>query len=164
MSKRKPRPDLRGRAQLRAPARDSVSRTSPEPRPSDGRVVSRGVRVPPQTLPDVGGREYRIHGPNSPEYRSRDALEPIVIVDLQGRIVGLNDEVVRSYGWTRDDLLDQPVAKMAPRIDHRLLEERLEQCRKGEAVRRIDKSGREHKGLLTLSLLTDERVALERSP
>ena len=53
----------------------------------------------------------------------------------------------------------------------RLLEERLEQCRKGETLRnvrpnrwkpvecrRIDKSGREHKGLLTLSLLTDERA------
>ena len=87
-----------------------------------------------------------------------------MIVDLQGRIVDLNDEVVGSYGWTRDDLLDQPVAKMAPRTDHRSLEERLEQCRKGETIRRVDKNGREHKGLLTLSLLTDERVALERSP
>jgi PAS domain S-box-containing protein len=87
-----------------------------------------------------------------------------VIVDLQGRIVDLNDEVVRSYGWTRDDLLDQPVSQMVPRADHRLLEERLDQCRKGETIRRVDKSGREHKGLLTLSLLTDERGALERSP
>jgi hypothetical protein len=56
-----------------------------------------------------------------------------------------------------------------PRTDHRLLEERLEQCHKGETIRgvqsrRIDKSGREHKGLLTLSLLTDERGAPERSP
>jgi PAS domain S-box-containing protein len=96
-------------------------------------------------------------------------LEPIVIVDLQGRIVDLNDEVMRSYGWMRDDLLDQPVSKMAPRSDHRLLGERLEQCRKGETIRgvesrRTDKSGREHKGLLTLSLLTDERGVLERSP
>ena len=70
--------------------------------------------------------------------------------------------MVRSYGWARDDLLDQPVSKIAPRTDHRLLEERLEQCRKGETLRgvesrRIDKSGREYKGLLTLSLLTDER-------
>ena len=54
--------------------------------------------------------------------------------------------------------------KMATRTDHRLLEERLDQCRKGETIRsvecrRVDKSGREHKGLLTLSLLTDERGA-----
>jgi len=53
------------------------------------------------------------------------ALEPIMIVDLQGRIVDLNDEVVHSYGWARD---------------------------RGVEFRRIDKSGREHKGLLTLSL------------
>ncbi|HYK60492.1 MAG TPA: PAS domain-containing protein [Bryobacteraceae bacterium] len=85
-----------------------------------------------------------------------------MIVDLQGRIVDLNDEVVRSYGWTRDDLLDEPVAQDGP--DNRSLEERLEQCRKVETIRRVDKSGREHKGLLTLSLLTDERGALERSP
>jgi len=162
LSKRKPRPDLRGRAQLRAPARDSVGRTSPEPRPSNGKAVSRGIRVPPKALPDVGGRESRIDGPNCPEYRSRDALEPTVIVDLQGRIVDLNDEVVRTYGWTRDDLLDEPVAQDGP--DNRSLEERLEQCRKGETIRRVNKSGREHKGLLTLSLLTDERGALERSP
>jgi hypothetical protein len=63
-------------------------------------------------------------------------------------------------------LLDQPVAKLAPRNEQRLLEERLEQCRKGEAIRsveclRVDKSGREHKGLLTLSPLTDERGAPE---
>ena len=108
----------------------------------------------------MGGRESRIDGENSPEYRSRDALEPIVIVDLQDRIVELGDEVVRTYGWTHDDLVDQPVAKMALRTDHRLLKERLEQCRKGETsrsveCRRVDKSGREHNGLLTLSLLTD---------
>ena len=89
-----------------------------------------------------------------------------MIVDLQGRIVDLNDEVVRTYGWTRDDLLGQPVAKMVPRSDHSLLEERLEQCRKGETIRsiecrRVDKNGREHKGLLTLSLLTDDRGAAE---
>src|SRR5215472_8266284 len=95
-----------------------------------------------------------------------DGLDPIVIVDLQGRIVDLNDEVVRSYGWTRDDLLGQPVSKMARRTDRRLLEEQLERCRKGETIRsvecrRVDKGGREHKGLLTLSLLTDERGAPE---
>jgi PAS domain S-box-containing protein len=96
-------------------------------------------------------------------------LESIVIVDLQGRIVDLSDEVVRTYGWTRNDLLDQPLAKMVPRTDHRLLEERLRLSRKGETIRsvecrRIDRSGLEPKGLLTLSLLTDERGALERSP
>jgi two-component system CheB/CheR fusion protein len=67
-----------------------------------------------------------------------DALEPIVIVDLEGRIVDLNDEVVRSYGWTHDDLLDQPVSKMARRTDRRLLEEQLEQCRKGETIRGVE--------------------------
>jgi hypothetical protein len=75
----------------------------------------------------------------------------------------LPKSISASAVWTRDDLLDQPLAKMVPRTDHRLLEERLEQCGKGGTIRsvecrRVDKNGREHKGLLTLlSLLTDER-------
>ena len=91
-----------------------------------------------------------------------DALDPIIIVNLQGRIIDLNDEVVRSYGWTRSDLLKQPVTMTMPSGERRVLEERLERCRQGDSIRsvecvRIDKSGREHKGLLTLSLLTDEQ-------
>jgi hypothetical protein len=43
-----------------------------------------------------------------------------------------------------------------------VLEERLAACRRGETIRsvecrRIDKAGHEHKGLLTLSPLTDEK-------
>ena len=45
-------------------------------------------------------------------------------------------------------------------------EEQMEKCRRGETVRsvqfvRLDKSGQEHKGLLTFSLLTDESSAPE---
>src|SRR5215471_17801434 len=95
-----------------------------------------------------------------------DALDPILIVDLRGRIVDLNDEMVRTYGWTRDDLLGQSVSMMAPQNERQLLAERLERCRKGETLRgvecrRVDKSGRERHGLLTLSLLNDERGAAE---
>ncbi|HUK32367.1 MAG TPA: PAS domain-containing protein, partial [Vicinamibacterales bacterium] len=91
-----------------------------------------------------------------------DGLDPILIVDLQGRIIDLNDEVVRSYGWTRNDLMNQPASMTAVPSERNLLEERLERCRKGETIRsvecrRIDKSGGEHKGLMTLSLLSDER-------
>jgi two-component system CheB/CheR fusion protein len=95
-----------------------------------------------------------------------DSLDPTIIVDLKGRIIDLNEEVVRSYGWARNDLLKQPVAMTAPAADRAMLEERLERCRQGDTIRsvesrRIDKSGHEHKGLLTLSLLTDERGKAE---
>jgi TolB-like protein len=61
-----------------------------------------------------------------------------------------------------------PADDVSP-TDHRLLEERLEQCRRGETTRgvesrRIDKSGREHRGLSMLSLLIDQWSAPERSP
>jgi two-component system, chemotaxis family, CheB/CheR fusion protein len=95
-----------------------------------------------------------------------DGLDPVLIVDLQGRIVDLNEEVVRSYGWTRSDLLNQPVSMMAPPAGRGQLAEWLERCRKGEAIRsvefrRLDKSGVQRKDLLTLSLLTDEQGAPE---
>ena len=95
-----------------------------------------------------------------------DGLDPIVIVDLEGRIVDLNDEVVRSYGWTRNDLLNQPVTMIAPAAERPTLDDQLRRCRQGDTIRSvecrsIDKSGREHKGLLTLSLLTDERGKAE---
>jgi two-component system CheB/CheR fusion protein len=90
-----------------------------------------------------------------------ESLDPIFITDLQGNIIDLNDEVVRSYGWTRNDLLNKPVSMTAPREERRVLEEQFERCRKGDTIqgvdcRWIDKSGREQKGLLTLLLLTDE--------
>jgi two-component system, chemotaxis family, CheB/CheR fusion protein len=95
-----------------------------------------------------------------------DGLDPIVIVDLQGHIVDLNEEVVRSYGYTRNDLLNQPVTMIAPAADRPTLEQQLQRCRQGDTIRSvecrgIDKNGREHKGLLTLSLLADERGKAE---
>jgi two-component system CheB/CheR fusion protein len=93
-----------------------------------------------------------------------DGLDPILIVDLKDCIIDLNDEVVRSYGWTRNDLLNQPLSMTVTAAERTLLAERLERCRKGESIRsvehrRIDKSAREHKTLLTLSLLNDESGA-----
>ena len=95
-----------------------------------------------------------------------DALDPILVVNLEGRIADLNEEVIRSSGWTRDDLLGQPVRITAPAAERDLLEERLKRCRQGEPIRsvgctRVGKNGEQHKGLLTLSLLTDEAGAPE---
>jgi two-component system, chemotaxis family, CheB/CheR fusion protein len=87
-----------------------------------------------------------------------DGLDPVLIVDLKDNIIDLNDEMVRSYGWTRNDLLNQPVAITAPPAERKILEDQLERCRKGDLIRsvecrRVDKQGREYRMLLTLSLL-----------
>lgn len=60
-----------------------------------------------------------------------DALDPIIIVDLQGNIIDLNEEVVR-------------MAMTAPADERPVLQDRLQRCR-----------------LMTLSLLTDERATPE---
>jgi two-component system, chemotaxis family, CheB/CheR fusion protein len=91
-----------------------------------------------------------------------DGLDPVLIVDLEGNIIDLNDEMVRSYGWTRNDLLNQPAAMTVPTAERKILEDQLERCRKGDTIRsvecrRLDKQGREYRLLLTLSLLRLER-------
>jgi two-component system CheB/CheR fusion protein len=95
-----------------------------------------------------------------------DALDPIVIVDLDGKIVDFNEEVARSYGWTRKDLMHQPVTTLIVAAERDVMKDWLERCRKGETIRsvecrRIDQSGKEHRDLLTLSLLTDDQGMAE---
>jgi two-component system CheB/CheR fusion protein len=90
-----------------------------------------------------------------------DGLDPIMILDLTGRILDMNDEAGRTYGWTREELLGRSVKMIVPKAYHSLTEERLNLSRSGECVRnveclRITKSGREMRGLMTFSLLTDE--------
>ena len=91
-----------------------------------------------------------------------DGPDPIFILDLEGRMIDLNEEVVRSTGWSRDSLAGQQVSMITPPGEQRALAEWLESCRKGGDVRNVkfqllDKSGREHIGLVTLSLLSDDR-------
>jgi PAS domain S-box-containing protein len=90
-----------------------------------------------------------------------DAVDPILIQDLSGRITDLNAEVERAYQWTRDELLGEHIDKIAPpewRSQQRGL---LDRCRRGEPLRSVEglrqtKSGELVPVLLTLSLLTDE--------
>jgi two-component system CheB/CheR fusion protein len=88
-------------------------------------------------------------------------LDPILILDLLGRVVDLNDEAIRSYGFSRDELRGQPVSLFVPKAHRKTLEEALARCREGEAVRNVEcvqlnKAGREVSGLMTLTGLTDE--------
>lgn len=44
-----------------------------------------------------------------------DFLDPMVIFDLENRIMNLNDEMLRSSGWTREELLGKPAGDRAAR-------------------------------------------------
>lgn len=91
-----------------------------------------------------------------------DGADPIIIEDLVGKVVDLNREAERVYGWSREELIGQSSSRLVP--DERRAEaaEFRERCRNLEHVRNVetirrDRQGREHPILLTLSLLTDEQ-------
>ena len=95
----------------------------------------------------------------------QDGADPIVIEDLDGRIVDANDETIRTFGYSRDELIGQPSAILMPadaRPEGDLLRAR---CLKQDHVRNVETSRQRKDGqripvLMTLSLLTDE----ERRP
>jgi len=91
-----------------------------------------------------------------------DMVHPTFIVDLSGRVLDLNNEAMRLYGWPRDEMVGQPVKLIVPKAQQQLLDECLRRCSEGEAIRnvecvRVNKAGHEIPGRFTLSLLTDQR-------
>ncbi len=87
--------------------------------------------------------------------------EPMMILDLSGRILELNDEAVRIYGWSRQELTGQPFFVTVAAGRKEAAEAGLGRCLLGEAVRDlagpwVTKAGRELAGSCTLKLLTDE--------
>ena len=90
------------------------------------------------------------------------ASDPIMVQDLGGKIVELNDAFASIYGWTRDELLGKPATVLIP-PDHR---ERaaalLEHCAKSEDVHEVEsvrwtKARKRLRVLVSLSLITDEK-------
>ena len=92
----------------------------------------------------------------------QDAADPMVIEDLSGTILYVNEEAERAYGWSRDELLGHDVTMLFPEDDRKRSKSLRRRCISAEAVRnvettRITKSNRVCPVLLTLSLLTNDR-------
>ena len=73
-----------------------------------------------------------------------DGADSIVIRDLQGRIVDVNREVERVFGWSRQDLLGLPAKELLPREWHDLADQNMvalfgrgtgPQCRRGHPLK-----------------------------
>lgn len=91
----------------------------------------------------------------------RDSTDPILIENLDGIVVDLNDEAVRTYGFARKELVGHPIKTIVPPDKHRQADELLIRCRSGERVRdvegvRVTKRGKRIPVLLSLSLLRDD--------
>jgi PAS domain S-box-containing protein len=92
----------------------------------------------------------------------QEAADPIVIEDLEGRVIDANDEAVRAYGWSRDELIGQQIKILVPPERHAQADELLARCKREESVRNVEglrttKDGRVHSVLITLTLLTDNQ-------
>ena len=90
-----------------------------------------------------------------------DAADPILIEDLDGRVVEMNQEAERSYGWSRDSLIGKPILVIVPIERHDQARDLLVKVKSGEAVRNVEglrqsKDGGIRSVLLTLSLLRDD--------
>ena len=90
-----------------------------------------------------------------------DAADPIIIEDTYGYVSEMNEEAVRAYGYSRDDLLGRSIRMIVPEVLHDHANTLLKQCLSGEEVRNVEglrktKDGKIFPILLTLSLLRDE--------
>lgn len=90
-----------------------------------------------------------------------DGADPIIIEDLSGKIIELNREAERVYGWSRGELIGQPVSTLIPAEEAPRIDALRDRCRTGDSVRnveslRCDRAGTASPVLLTLSLLYDE--------
>ncbi len=91
-----------------------------------------------------------------------EATDSSIMVDRNGRIVDLNKETERAYGWTRAELMGRPLQTIMPPQWRELCRDRIDRCLRGEAIRnaeseRWNKAGERIPVLTTYSLLTDEK-------
>ncbi len=90
-----------------------------------------------------------------------EGADPIVIEDLSGRIVDLNAEAERVYGWSREEILGQSIDLLIPAPEQEKAHAFREHCRASGSMRNIEtikcnRKGEEIPVLLSLSVLTNQ--------
>jgi PAS domain S-box-containing protein len=90
-----------------------------------------------------------------------ESADPILIEDLDGKVIEMNQEAERSYGWERDRLIGMPIIVIVPAECHDQARELLRRCKAGDDVRNVEGmrqtlGGEVRSVLLTLSLLRDD--------
>ncbi len=92
----------------------------------------------------------------------QDGADPIIVEDLDGKIISLNAETERAYGWSRDELLGRHIDELLPpdQVEQaRQMRAEVRRCgvlRNVESVR-CTRAGGLHPVLLTLSLIADPK-------
>lgn len=91
-----------------------------------------------------------------------DATDPIIMKDLDGNVLEMNEEAIRLYGWSRDELLHKPSFTVFPKEKQQEAQQLLQRCIQGEKICNVEglhcnKKGEVFKVLFTLSLLRDHQ-------
>ena len=91
-----------------------------------------------------------------------ESIDPIIIRDLEGRIVDVNNAAEETYGWSREQLIGKPVKIIVPPARHDRVDELSERCKRGEKIQNVEAFHRKRSGeiipvLLSLSLLRDNK-------
>jgi len=91
-----------------------------------------------------------------------DAADPILIENLDGRIIDMNREAERAYGWHRSELIGKSFLSIIPPERHGKANQLRQWCRNGDEVRdwegqREDKFGRVFPVLTSAFPLVDEQ-------
>ncbi|MDD9303941.1 MAG: PAS domain S-box protein [Desulfobacter sp.] len=90
-----------------------------------------------------------------------DATVPILIEDLDGIVIDMNNEAKLAYGWSHEDLVGKPIKTIVPPERYKEADDLLRRSKKGERVKNIEglRWNIEKKiipVLLTLSVLKDD--------
>ena len=64
-----------------------------------------------------------------------NSADPIIIEDLRGTILEVNREAERAYGWTREEMIGQPITILFPPDAHAWAVNALAACCQGERSR-----------------------------
>jgi two-component system, chemotaxis family, CheB/CheR fusion protein len=90
-----------------------------------------------------------------------DSADPIIIEDIDGIIFEVNSETVRSYGWSRDELVGKPTERLLLPKYRGEMKKTIKICKeKGKPIRnietiRVHKSGKHIPVLITYSPIFD---------
>ena len=90
-----------------------------------------------------------------------DGADPLIIRDMDGRVLDINHEVERVFGWPRAELVGQRTRHLLPPELREAADLHLEHLQRGEAIRNVEAAVRTKAGqmipvLVTSFLLTDE--------
>jgi PAS domain S-box-containing protein len=90
------------------------------------------------------------------------SVDPIFIVDLEDRVIDMNEEVLKTYGLSREQMIGKPITNIVPKERQEQAIEYLRRCRNGEVIPKVEdifvnKTGAEAPRLLAFRLLTDDQ-------